>query len=109
MPASPFCCVGWLGRNGQYPVEMPQTAESFMRATAIAASFVFALVLDCALAAEPAGPSPGETLSQSYRGSQRDNLAYQKIPPIKLFDNLYYVGPGYVSAWLIPTSAGLIL
>src|SRR5712691_3448260 len=56
-----------------------------------------------------AGPAPGETLSESYRGSQRDNVEYQKIPPIKVFDNLYYVGPGFVSVWLIPTTAGLIL
>ncbi len=61
-----------------------------------------------AMAAE-AGPAPGETLSQSYRESQRENEAYQKIEPIKVFDNLYYVGPGYVSVWLITTSEGLIL
>jgi metallo-beta-lactamase class B len=51
----------------------------------------------------------GETLSESYRGSQRDNVEYQKVAPIKVFDNLYYVGPGFVSVWLIPTSDGLIL
>ena len=50
-----------------------------------------------------------EELSESYRGSQRDNQTYQKIAPFKLFDNLYYVGPGFVSAWLIPTSAGIIM
>jgi metallo-beta-lactamase class B len=54
-------------------------------------------------------PAAGETLSESYRGSQRDNVEYQKVPPIKVFDNLYYVGPGFVSVWLIPTSDGLIL
>ena len=54
-------------------------------------------------------PAPGEALSQSYRESQRENEAYQKIEPIKVFDNLYYVGPGYVSVWLITTSDGLIL
>ncbi len=26
-----------------------------------------------------------------------------------MFDNLYHVGPGYVDAWLIPTSAGIIM
>ena len=61
-----------------------------------------------ATAQRPA-PAPGETLSESYRGSQRDNVDYQKIPPIKLFDNLFYVGPGFVSVWLIPTTAGVIL
>jgi metallo-beta-lactamase class B len=50
-----------------------------------------------------------EELSESYRGSQRNNEAYQKIAPFKLFDNLHYVGPGYVSVWLIPTAAGHIL
>ena len=60
-------------------------------------------------AAQAAGPAPGETLSQSYRGSQSNNVEYQKIPPIKVFDNLYYVGPGFVSVWLIPTTDGLIL
>ena len=58
---------------------------------------------------QAAGPAPGETLSESYRGSQRNNVEYQKIPPIKVFDNLYYVGPGFVSVWLIPTTDGLIL
>lgn len=57
----------------------------------------------------PAGPAPGESLSQSYRGSQSNNIEYQKIPPFKVFDNLYYVGPGFVSVWLIPTNQGLIL
>ena len=59
--------------------------------------------------AQQAGPAPGESLSQSYRGSQNDNIEYQKVPPIKVFDNLYYVGPGEVSVWLIPTTDGLIL
>ena len=55
------------------------------------------------------GPAPGEGLSESYRGSQRNNLEYQKVAPIKVFDNLYYVGPGSVSVWLVPTTEGLIL
>jgi len=56
-----------------------------------------------------AGPAPGETLSESYRGSQSKNVEYQKIPPFKVFDNLYYVGPGTVAVWLIPTTQGIIL
>jgi len=30
-------------------------------------------------------------------------VAFQKIEPFKVFDNLYYVGPGYVSVWLLTT------
>ena len=58
---------------------------------------------------QTAGPAPGESLSQSYRGSQSNNVEYQKIAPFKVFDNLYYVGPGSVAVWLIPTTDGLIL
>ena len=60
-------------------------------------------------APQSAGPAPGESLSQSYRGSQSRNVEYQKVAPFKVFDNLYYVGPGSVSVWLIPTTDGLIL
>jgi metallo-beta-lactamase class B len=80
-----------------------------MRGTRIA-TFAFAIVAAAALVgAQTAGPAPGESLSQSYRGSQQRNVEYQKIAPFKVMDNLYYVGPGFVSVWLIPTSQGLIL
>src|SRR5688572_7997953 len=81
---------------------MRRTATQF-------ATLVMTGVLATAVGAQQAGPAPGETLSQSYRGSQRDNNEYQKVAPIKVFDNLYYVGPGAVSVWLIPTTDGLIL
>jgi metallo-beta-lactamase class B len=81
---------------------MRRTATQF-------ATFVMTGLLAAAVGAQQAGPAPGETLSQSYRGSQRDNNEYQKVAPIKVFDNLYYVGPGAVSVWLIPTTDGLIL
>src|SRR6186713_380191 len=80
------------------------------RVEVLAVSFLALLtVISATGAAQQAGPAPGESLSQSYRGSQSDNVAYQKVPPIKVFDNLYYVGVGSVSVWLIPTSDGVIL
>src|SRR5881396_587105 len=72
------------------------------------ATFAFGCLATAALVtAQTAGPAPGESLSQSYRGSQSRNVEYQKIAPFKVMDNVYYVGPG--SVWLVPTSAGLIL
>jgi len=80
-----------------------------MRGTRIA-TFALAMVATAALVgAQTAGPAPGESLSGSYRGSQSRNVEYQKIAPFKVMDNVYYVGPGSVSVWLVPTSAGLIL
>ena len=40
-----------------------------------------------------AGTAPAnETLSQSYRGSKARDWEFQKVAPIKVFDNLHYVG-----------------
>src|SRR5882672_7056977 len=50
-----------------------------------------------------------ETLSETYRVTRANDVEFQKIAPFKVFDNLYYVGPGYVGVWLIPTSAGVIM
>jgi metallo-beta-lactamase class B len=79
------------------------------RTTRVIPAAALACFMTITVGAQQAGPAPGETLSQSYRGSQRDNNEYQKVAPIKVFDNLYYVGPGAVSVWLIPTTDGLIL
>jgi len=59
-----------------------------------------------ALAQEPAARQ--QTLSEIYRNSGDIELQ-NKVAPFKVFDNLYHVGPGYVDAWLIPTSAGIIM
>jgi metallo-beta-lactamase class B len=56
-----------------------------------------------------ATPDHKEELSETYRGSKARDVEYQKIAPFKVMDDLFYVGPGFVSAWMIPTSDGLIM
>jgi metallo-beta-lactamase class B len=56
-----------------------------------------------------AAPDHQEQLSETYRGSKARDVEYQKIAPFKVMDDLFYVGPGFVSAWIIPTSQGLIM
>ncbi len=81
-----------------------------MKSTRVTTFALICLAAGALLSAQQkAGPAPGETLSESYRGSQSRNVEYQKIAPFKVMDNLYYVGPGSVSVWLIPTTQGLIL
>jgi metallo-beta-lactamase class B len=41
--------------------------------------------------------------------NERDNVDLQKVAPFKVFDNLYYVGAGWVASWLLTTSDGLIV
>lgn len=86
---------------------MSTTGRVTALAASLAASFLMAGAGDARAAA--GGPLPGETLSQSYRESQMDNVDYQKVEPFKMFDNLYHVGPGYVGVYLLTTSDGLIL
>jgi len=69
----------------------------------VAAVFLFD---PAATNAAPAGTSP---ISQAYRERGKEDVEFQKVPPVKMFDNLWYVGPGYVSCYLIKTSAGAIL
>ena len=38
-----------------------------------------------------------------------DDPEVQRVAPFKVFDNLYYVGAKWVSAWLLETDQGLIL
>ncbi|HYR91327.1 MAG TPA: MBL fold metallo-hydrolase [Terriglobia bacterium] len=56
-----------------------------------------------------AGQTAKEPLSKTYRVTRADDVEFQKIEPFKVFDNLYYVGPGYVSVWLLTTPQGNIL
>src|SRR5256886_10439844 len=50
-----------------------------------------------------------EPLSKTYRVTRANDVEFQKVEPFKVFDNLYYVGPGYVSVWLLTTPEGNIL
>jgi metallo-beta-lactamase class B len=41
--------------------------------------------------------------------TDNDNLELQRVEPFQVFDNLYYVGAKWVSAWLLESDQGLIL
>ena len=49
-------------------------------------------------------------ISYAYRVTHARDAEFQKsLEGFKLFDDLYHVGVGTVSTWLIPTTAGLIM
>jgi metallo-beta-lactamase class B len=64
-------------------------------------------------AADVAGQKPAGAQTWASVGVQleeeRANEELQRIPPFKVFDNLYYVGVGYTGSWLLTTDEGLIL
>lgn len=41
--------------------------------------------------------------------TDNDNVELQRVEPFQVFDNLYYVGAKWVSAWLLESDQGLIL
>ena len=85
------------------------TMKTWLAAAAFGASV---LAAGGGMAAQFVGPGPDgrETLSQTYRESRMDDEAYQRsVKATKVFDNLWYVGPGYVSVWLLTTPQGHIL
>ena len=56
---------------------------------------------------DAAGQTPESRAERLRR--ETNNAALQDVAPFKVFDNLYYVGVGYVGSWLITTNQGLIL
>lgn len=63
-----------------------------------------------AYAAAQTMPAAGQGATRAERmENERDNLDLQLVPSFKAFDNLYYVGVGWVGSWLVTTTDGLIL
>jgi metallo-beta-lactamase class B len=81
------------------------------RVMMIAASCLVAVALSANVSGTAAAPEQAgsEPLSKTYRITRAKDVEFQKIAPFKVFDNLYYVGPGYVSVWLLTTPQGDIL
>ena len=46
---------------------------------------------------------------QAQEISPLDDPKFQRVEPFQVFDNLYYVGAKWVSAWVLETDQGLIL
>ena len=67
-----------------------------IRVTALACAFV---VFSHGNLAPPAfAQVTSEPLSKTYRVTRANDVEFQKIEPFKVFDNLDYVGPGYLKA-----------
>jgi len=81
------------------------------RITMLAASCVAAAALGISVSggAPAAAQEAAESQSKICRVTRAREVEIQRIEPFKVFDNLYYVGPCYVSVWLLTTPEGHIL
>jgi metallo-beta-lactamase class B len=78
----------------------------------LSASGLFALALSSTMpgGTPAAAQAADEPVSKTCReGPRSREIEIQKIEPFKVFDNLYHVGPCYVSVWLLTTPQGVIM
>jgi len=86
--------AGFAERRAAAAESVPSTLEGHIRAATKAAGLDLFGILTLCLPREPGGTPP-----------PADNRA----PPMKVFDNLYYLGMKSVSAWALRTPDGIIL
>ena len=84
------------------PAAFAQNAEAEAAAARAAAA--------AAAARANAQTSPNDVLEKICRiGPGSREVEIQKMEPFKVFDNLYHIGPCYVSAWILTTPQGDIM
>ena len=90
-------------------------AASFMGSAALAQNAEAEAAAAKAAAAVVAARATGQVSpndpqeKRCWIGPQSRTVEIQKMEPVKVFDNLYHVGPCFVSAWVLTTPQGAIL
>ncbi len=101
--------IGAVGLAATLAGQSSETADSYVaKAKALAANEQTALITLCtpsAAAAATTSSSPS-TGAPPQTSPARSSYARE---PMKVFDNLYYVGEQNYSAWAVTTSAGIII
>ena len=96
------------GGRGGFPTEK-QFAESKEAQQHVAAAMALAksdLVTEAKAFCTPTGP---QRVALARQAAGLPQLEDRPLEPIKMFENLYYLGFSDVGAWAIPTSDGIIL
>jgi metallo-beta-lactamase class B len=91
---------------GAWSVRTKDTVEAHIAAATRAAGTEHTALLDlCA----PPEPPPAITEPRSLDPPPPPDRSAWYVPPVKVFDNLYFVGERDYSAWAVTTSAGIIV
>jgi metallo-beta-lactamase class B len=80
-----------------------------IRKMAMAACLATVALVGAYLAGQTAPAAGQGTDRATLMATEHDDLDVQRVPAFRTFDNLYYVGVGWVGAWLVTTADGLIL
>jgi metallo-beta-lactamase class B len=101
MTAAAFAMVGLETQS------LPDTVDSHVAAARAAAGKDFTALVD-RLCAAPARPAAAATPTPARREGPPPRDSWH-AEPVKVFDNLYFVGEQEYSAWAVVTSAGIII
>ena len=97
--------LGGVSVNSHYPAD---TVEAHVAAAKVAAGTEHMALLGLCDVPEPArAPQQPQTLPPERQGPP--DRSEWHAEPVKVFDNLYFVGQTDYSAWAVTTSAGIIL
>jgi metallo-beta-lactamase class B len=86
-----------------------KTIKRLLALTAASAAFLLQADLSSQNAMAQGQAAANEPYSKTCRVTRARDNSIQNIEPTKIFDNLYLVGPCYVSVWLLTTPQGDIL
>src|SRR3982750_3447119 len=88
---------------------IPETVEGHVAAAKAAAGSEYAGIAAriCAAPAPPAAPRNASAAAPRAPGPPARDTWYAK--PVKVFDNLYFVGQSEYSAWAVTTSEWIII
>lgn len=106
MPA--FGLVAGLGGAGVISHRSADTVEAHVAAAKVAAGTEHLALLGLCDAPEPARAPQRPQTPPPERQRSPDRSEWH-AEPVKVFDNLYFVGETEYSAWAVTTSAGIIL
>ncbi|MBS0338334.1 MAG: MBL fold metallo-hydrolase [Proteobacteria bacterium] len=96
-------CSAAFGAGAQAPASEATVARHVAEATRLAGSDLTALMVLCK-------PAPAARMTPAQGEAYLSKMINQPVPePGRAFDNLYYVGAKWVSAWAITTPQGIIL
>jgi len=104
------CVVAGLGAAIAY-AQAPDSVEAHRAAAKLAAGKDFVGVMDRACPA-PAPATPAATTQAKGAPAAQPRIPPQEewyTGPVKVFDNLYFVGTKVHGAWAVTTSAGIIV
>lgn len=89
---------------------VPNTVEGHVAAaTAAGGAEYTGLVTRLCTAPAPATPRPAATATPAARPAGAPARETWYAPPVKVFDNLYFLGQTEYSAWAVTTSDGIII